>query len=77
MMNQDVYKVNRSVLLWAPAFMDPEGVIEELSRGLDIQLKDKQQKAILAVLKGNDIFAILPTGYRIYTDFYHKHLTSC
>ena len=58
--------------------MDPKAVIEELSTNLDIKSKDKQEEAILAVLKKNDVFAILPKGYgkSVIYGLYHRHLTS-
>ena len=43
--------------------MDAKLAVEEVTRRLQITLKDKQEEAVVAILERKDIFAILPTGY--------------
>jgi superfamily II DNA helicase RecQ len=42
-----------------------KNVLDELSRKLNfcLKLKDGQSKALNSILDGNDVFAVLPTGY--------------
>ena len=37
----------------------------EVERCIGFILKEKQREVIAAVVKGNDIFAVLPTGFGI------------
>jgi len=43
--------------------MEVDKAIEEVSKDIRIQLKDKQLEAIKHFCSGKDVFVSLPTGY--------------